>query len=62
MHDLGGSFPLTNNRQVFYMQLYIPGNVSQLRSTLVEEEINLGGGGVNLLFVFRSVRFCSFET
>ena len=41
MYDLGGSFPLTNNRQVFYMQRYIPGNVSQLRSTLVEQDISV---------------------
>ena len=38
MYDLGGSFPLTNNRQAFYMQPYIPGNAPQLQSTLVEQD------------------------
>lgn len=37
----GNSFPLTNNRQVFCKQRYIPGNVSQLRSTLVEQDIDI---------------------
>lgn len=32
------SSPLTNNREAFYMQSCIPGNVPQLQSTLVEQD------------------------